>query len=212
MKGVIKMRRPWLLSLVAFSVSPALQAADKSTRIAGFPCEAVRAEIVRRQAVLLARPTEEVSGILAKLVDAPTQYKRLVGQYLGTYKSAFEQVFVSNRLMNRLVQLKKDHAKLKEEAQQAGVLLPDLFSQCGQSCDPANALTGLGLERTQSAMRVVHMEDDKADRLRVGLRGDRPRGQGHKQGQPGEDRDEAGDASTRSVHRNTPSRGCDVSA
>ena len=125
MKGVIKMRRPWLLSLVAFSVSPALQAADKSTRIAGFPCEAVRAEIVRRQAVLLARPTEEVSGILAKLVDAPTQYKKLVAQYLGTYKSAFEQVFVSNRLMNRLVQLKKDHAKLKEEAQQAGVLLPD---------------------------------------------------------------------------------------
>ncbi|MCK5806538.1 MAG: hypothetical protein KAI66_27155, partial [Lentisphaeria bacterium] len=112
-----------LALLFALSSTP-LRAAD-SALPEGVTKDELRAEILRRQSILLTHDASDVLPLMTELAGAKKTYGKLAGEYLIFFRNVLEQVYVNEELLTRMEDLHKEHEQLKKDAEREGVLLSD---------------------------------------------------------------------------------------
>lgn len=115
-----------VLALLAAGHLPSACAGESAPQpYAGIGDTALRAEIMRRQDLLLQRDDSEVRQIVTELPRAEEAYRRLMGNVLGLYKSALTQLALESKELKQIEELRQEHTSLWLEAKAAGLLLTD---------------------------------------------------------------------------------------
>jgi putative intracellular protease/amidase len=153
-----------LLLAAVLCVQGARLGSAEPTLPKGVTKEALRAEIMRRQAVLLAHRAEDVVPLLREVAAARPAYKTLAGEYLLAFRQVLEKVFLKDELLTQMATLHEEHEQLRKEAERDGVLLSAQVASEIRSGDATGKIYGIPRE----AMTFDPAKARAADRYREG--------------------------------------------